>query len=327
MAAPSQWFSRAPTSTPKRAVCSRNSSARAGHEAHLQVVDAHVDELAQRRGHLVGATREHPAGQVPARAARRQVDGLDDGADIERCPAAQFLAQLAQPGDLARQVRRRVPWGSQPSPKAAVRRMAAGDEPPIQIGGRGRRAGRGAIPMSLAGKRGPGSSGNSSVKARASAETASSVWRPRSAKSPVRSSYSSGTWPAPDADDEAPAREVVDRRELLRGAQRMTLGEDQHVGEQVGTRRHRGQPAQRGRGVVPDGAHGVGQTAGDRRVVAHPEVEEARLVGHAGRCGRARPGRPPSPSRPRTASTGTGSGAACRRRPRPRGRRARRRQG
>ena len=38
----------------------------------------------------------------------------------------------------------------------------------------------------------------------------------------------------PDADDEAPPREVVDGRELLRGTQRMALGQNQHVGEQVG---------------------------------------------------------------------------------------------
>ena len=39
------------------------------------------------------------------------------------------------------------PWGSQPSPRSAARRSAAGDEPPTQIG---RRAwtGRGVWPTS-----------------------------------------------------------------------------------------------------------------------------------------------------------------------------------
>ena len=181
--------------------------------------------------------------------------------------------------------------------------------------------------MSRAGKRGPGSSGNSSVKARASAETASSVWRPRSAKSPVKQLVLLGHVAGAHPDDEASAREVVDRRELLGRPQRVALGQDQHVREQVGARRHRGQPAQRGGRVVPDGAHGVGQAARDGGVVAHAEVEEARLVGHPGDPGQLGRARPPSPSRPRRASTATGSAAACRRRPAPRGRCARRRRG
>ena len=129
-----------------------------------------------------------------------------------------------------------------------------------------------------------------------------------------------------DADDEAPTRQPVDRRQFLGRPQWVALGQNQHVREQVGLGRHRGQPPQRGGRVVPDGAHGVGQTARDGGVVAHAEIEEPRLVGHPGDPGQlGRAGRP-SPSRPRRASTGTEWAAACRRRPPPRGRCARRRR-
>ena len=73
--------------------------------------------------------------------------------------------------------------------------------------------------------------------------------------------------------------------ELLGRAQRVTLGEDQHVREQMGARRERGEPTERRRGVVPDGAHGVGEATWDGGVVAHAQIEEARLVGHAGDAG------------------------------------------
>ena len=181
--------------------------------------------------------------------------------------------------------RRRVPWGSHPSPNAAVRRMAAGEEPPIQMGGRGFRTGRGPSPMSRAGKRGPGSSGNSSVRQRASAETASSVWRPRSSKPPVRNSYSSGTWPAPTPTMSRPPerRSIVDSSLAARSGwrwARIRTCDSRCVCVVT-----RGQPAQGRGGVVPDGAHGVGQAARDGGVVAHAEIEETRLVGDAGDAG------------------------------------------
>ncbi len=84
------------------------------------------------------------------------------------------------------------------------------------------------------------------------------------------------------ADDEAATREAVDGGELLGRPERMALGEDQHVGEQMRARRHGGQPAEGGRRVVPDGPHGVGQSARYGRVVADAEVEETRLVCHPG---------------------------------------------
>jgi len=138
------------------------------------------------------------------------------------------------------------------------------------------------------------------------------VSRPRASKSP-NSAYSSGTWPAADAHDEPAARECVEGGELLRGAQRMALGEHQDMGQQAHVARHPGQPTERGHGVVPDGAHGLGQPLGDGRVVADPDVEEPGRLGGEGGPGQL-VGADLSPTRRRRATTGSGSAAAGRRR-------------
>ena len=129
-----------------------------------------------------------------------------------------------------------------------------------------------------------------------------------------------------DADDETPAREQVDRREFLGGARQGWRCARISTCESRWSCRLRGEPGQRGRRVVPDGAHGVRQPAWDGGVIAHADVEEARVV--RARAMRASSSGPdPSPSRPHKAWTGTGSAAACRRRRLRRARPARRRRG
>ncbi len=150
------------------------------------------------------------------------------------------------------------------------------------MGGRGVRTGRGPSPMSCAGKRGPGSSGNSSVKQRASAETASSVWRPRWSKPPVNSSYSSGTWPAPTPTITRPpeSRSSVESSLAARSGwrwARISTCESRWV--RVVSAASQPSVAVVSYQMVPMAS---ARPARDGGVVAHAEVEEPGVVGGAG---------------------------------------------
>ena len=187
-------------------------------------------------------------------------------------------------------------WGSQPSPNRAVRRRAAGDEPPTQMGGRGLCTGRGLSPTPDAGQRGPvehrelvdqpgGQAGDGLVGGR------TPVVERRAHQVELLVDVA-GPHPA---DDPAPGQDV-EGGELLGRPQRVAEGHHVDVGEEPDVGGDPGQPAQRGDRVVPGGAHGPGQPFGDEGVVAHPDVEEAgRLAGqcHPGqfvRAGRRLPG-------------------------------------
>ncbi len=241
-------------------------------------------------------------------------------------PAAQLRPQLAQAGDLARQVAPARPLGEPAVSKsggAADGRRGRAAHPDRRAGSarRTRRdphvPGREARPGQLGEfvREGQGQRGHGLVGV---AAALGEVTRQEF----VLLGHVAGA----HADDEPSARQVVDGRQLLGGAQRVALGEDQHVREEVGAGRHCGQPAQCGGRVVPNSAHGVGQPTRGSPCGHTRRGRRSRPRRPPGRCGPARPDRRPSPSRPRTASTATESGAACRRRPPPRGRPGRRRR-
>ena len=171
-------------------------------------------------------------------------------------------------------------WGSHPSPKRAVRRSAAGDDPPTQMGGRGAWTGRGLSPTAGGLPSSARSVGNSSPTPPAMPRWPRRWPAPgRSNSGPMRSN-SSATWPAPTPQMTRPPDRASRVANSLAARSGCRSGDHVDVGEQPDRRGDPGQPPEGGDGVVPGGAHGPGQPLGDEGVVAHPDVEEAgRLAG------------------------------------------------
>ena len=192
-------------------------------------------------------------------------------------PRRSSLARR-EPGEVCGKITATRPLGKPSVAVGGGGRSAAGDDPrPIWEGGAGGPGGerppsrgRGAGPRQLgelvgegAGQCGDGLVGVPSARRELSGEQFVLL----------------GHVPSTHADDEPPPESAVQGRQLLGGAERMAFGQDQDVGEEVGTGSQRGQPAERGHRVVPDRAHGIGQAGGDGGVIAHADVEEAGLVG------------------------------------------------
>ena len=88
-----------------------------------------------------------------------------------------------------------------------------------------------------------------------------------------------------DPHDGAATRQVVERRELLGGDERVTVGEHVRVREQVGVGCHGCHPRQRADAVLPERAHPRRVVLGERDVVAHADVVVPVLVGLPGDAG------------------------------------------
>ena len=288
-------------------------------EPHLEVRDAHVDQLGQVLGDALGAARHRAPRAARGRARPRGTRPPARRSRWERRPAAPGAAPGAGPPGRACRcgarsggaTRRRAarPGATRPETSLPPRWAAAAA---ARAGGRPR--GR------AAGQRGPASVGNSSrERRRDGVDGLVEPAPPRSSKGGPKRSNSSLTCPAPTPMMTRPPDRTSRVENSLAARKRVALGGDVDVGHQPDPGRDPRQPPQRGDGVVPRRAHGPGQAARDGGVVAHRHVEEPAVLGlarHPGQLGRTRR-RAPSP--PRRSWTATGSAAGCRRRPVPRG--------
>ena len=126
-----------------------------------------------------------------------------------------------------------VACGIQPSPTRATRRSAGLPEPPIQIGGCGCCTGRGLWPTSAYFQRAPSCGAHSSSHEREDRVDRlvgdRAALRERNAERVELAFHVTGA----DAEQQATARQRVDRRERLRGLERMPVRRDVHVGHQA----------------------------------------------------------------------------------------------
>ena len=166
-----------------------------------------------------------------------------------------------------------VPCGSQPSPRSAARRMAAFDDPPIQMGGPPGLDRAGPLPevarAPLVGERGANRVDRFVGELAAVGE--------RDAEQVELRLDMAGA----DAEDRATVAERVERRERLRGLQRMAVRGNVHVAQQADVGRERGEPAECRDGVVPRRVHRLRVGSWDGDVIAHGDVVEAVLVARA----------------------------------------------
>ena len=123
------------TSAPNRRSWSYSSWTSRLRNADLDLVDAEPGQHPQEPGDLLGRPVDGPA-DVPAGLAH--VQRARQGADGEGLVGpAGLVAQLADAGDGGRHAALgRRPAAATRRPRSAARRMAAGDDPPTQIGTR-----------------------------------------------------------------------------------------------------------------------------------------------------------------------------------------------
>ena len=191
--------------------------------------------------------------------------------------------------DSARRSARRVmisgvtgPWGSQPSPRWAARRIAAGEEPPTQMGGPSSWIGRGVLAQ--VGGRPAGTGKRRVVLGEGGAQGVDGlVEQPAPlGEGQVEQVELALHVAGADPHDDPPARHHVEGGEGLGHLERVAVGGDVDVAEEADVVGDASQPAQGGDGVPPLGAHGVGLLGGDGDVVTHPHVGEAGVVGGPG---------------------------------------------
>ena len=214
------------------------------------------------------------------------------------------------------------PAGSNRRRARATRRSAGLPDPPIQIGGRGCCTGRGRCPTSLKLQRGPGVLGP--LVGAAPRDRVDRFVGDRTAlgeRDAERVELAFDVTGA-DADDRAAVRERVERRERLRGLQRVLVRRDVHVRHHAGAARACRDERERRDRVEPLRRHHLRRLARDRDVMAHRDVQEA---GGRRRLPRRRPCRRRSnrlalPLHGRPHARAPGPAAAARTRARRRGR-------
>ena len=303
---------RGPTSSPKAAIWSHSSSTdRPGNAAGG---GRHPRSMTSARFSAIcsGDPETVPRGSSQVGVAHMEDPG--QGADGDGRSVAQLLAELEELGHLGLAVRSAWPSG------AASRRRGRG---PAQRRTRGTaHPDRGTGPLDRTGPdaqtagRPPGPGEHRELVDQGGGDAVDGFvesFAPVEELGPEDVELLedvAGT----DADDQTSAGQPVEGGELLGRPQRMAQGGDVDVGQQPDPGGDPGQPSEGGHGVVPGGAHGLGQTLGNESVVADGDVEEAGVVGLAGDTGQLGRARRWSPSPRGTWSTATGWAAGCRRR-------------
>ena len=207
------------------------------------------------------------------------------------------------------------PCGSQPSPRSAARRSAAGVEPPTQIGGRGCCTGRGRMAdVAHRATSRPSCSGYSSRNAAATSSIASSSSAPRRVKSTPRAANSASRCPAPTPRMTRPPDSASSVANAFAVCERMAVRRHVDVRQQPHAARRGGEEAERRDRVVPDGRHRRGVRARDARRGRTPRRRRSRRGRTPARPAASRPARRSPPTARRRRCSAPRPAAAGRRR-------------